>query len=187
MYTGNQEVRWFGSSPLISTFEPIDLPKNVTRILLESHATHSKRATENNGQLGAFDSEELTLLTIVLFNPMIDLELTRVAAVLVELRYESDSKKDEVFEDGERLEISLGDIPRVARKTGPRQDQFGLWEWSFELCFVTLQLIDRSVKGKLRMSGRGSGLPHELQEVQLDRYWEGRSTFLDKFSVQELE
>jgi len=186
MYTGNQEVRWIGSSPLISTFEPIDLPKNVTRILLESHATHSKRATENNGQLGAFDSEELTLLTIVLLNPLDDLDLNRIPSVLMELKYKSDAEKDEAIADGEPLEIRLVGIPRVARKIGAHQNRYGLWEWSFELCFITLQLIDRSVRGKIRMSGRGGKLPRELQEVELDRYWEGRSTFLDKFSIQEL-
>lgn len=118
---------------------------------------------------------------------MIDLEWTPASAVLVELRYKSDSEMGEVFEDGESLDIRLDGIPRVARKTGPHQDRFGLWEWSFGLHFVTLQFIDRSVTGKLRMSGRGCQLPRELQEVELDRYWEGRSTFLDELSTREIE
>lgn len=118
---------------------------------------------------------------------MIDLAWTRVAAVSVELRYESDSQADEVLEDGESLDIRVGGIPRVARMTGSHQDRYGLWEWSFELRFVTLKLIDRSVQGRIWMSGRGCQLPRELQEVELDRYWEGRSNFLDEFSIKELE
>ena len=139
---------------------------------------------ENNGQLRETVREELILSTVVLFSPMINREWTLLSAVLVELRYESDSGLDEVFEDGERLDIHLGGIPLVARKTGAHQDQFGLWEWSFELRYVTLQLIDRSVGGKLRMSGRGCPMPRELQEVELDQYWEGRSHFLDEFRAQ---
>ena len=183
MYTGKQETRWVGSSPFISTYEPIDLPKNVTRILLEGHSTHSNRTVENNGQLSESGSEVLTLLTIVLLNPMINLELTRVAAVLVELVYESESELDDVFEDGESLSIDLGGIPQVVRKTGPHQDQFGIWEWSTELLLVPLKLIDRTVQGKLRISGRGCQLPRELREVGLDGYWEGRATHLDEFKV----
>lgn len=175
------------SSPFISTYEPDGLPEAVTRILLEGHATHSKQATESNGQLRESAREEFTLSTAVLLSPMIDLEWTCVAAVLVELRYDSDSETDEVFEDGESLDLRLGGIPQVARKTGPHENQFGLWEWSFELRFLTLQLIDRSVRGNLRMSGRGCQLPRELQEVELKRYWEGRSNFMDEFSTRAPE
>ena len=181
------EARWIGSSPFISTYEPVGLPQGVTRILLEGHSTHSKKSTESNDQLRESAREELTLSTAVLLSPMIDLEWTGVAAVLVELRYERDPATEEGFEDGESLDMRLGGISQVARKIGPHEDRFGPWEWSLELRFVTLQLIDRSVRGKLRMSGRGCQLPRELQEVELDRYWEGRTNFLDEFSTRELE
>lgn len=187
MHIGKHETRWIGSSPFISTYEPVSLPNGVTRILLEGHSTHSKQATESNDQLRKSDREELTLSTVVLLSPMVDLEWTGVAAVLVELRYESDPATDEGFEDGESLDMRLGGISQVARKTGPHEDRFGPWEWSLELRFVTFQLIDRSVRGKLRMNGRGCQLPSELREVELDHYWEGRSNFLDEFSTQELE
>ncbi len=113
---------------------------------------------------------------------MIDLEWTRVAAVLMELRYDSDSKANQVSEDGESLDMRLGGIAQEAHKTGPHQDQFGLWEWSVGLRFVPLKLIDRTVRGRIRMSGRGCQVPRELQEVELDRYWNGRYSFLDEFS-----
>lgn len=181
------ESRWTGSSSFISTYEPVGLSEGVTRILIEGHTTHSKEVTESIGELRESTREELTLSTALVLSPMIDLEWTGVAAVLVELRYKSDSEADEVFENGESLNLSFGGLPRVARKTGPHQDRFGLWEWSFELSFVTLKLIDRSVIGKVRMSGRGCQLPRELREVELDRYWEGRSNFLDEFSAKEIE
>ena len=187
MHIEKHGTRRASSSPFISTYEPVGLPNGVTRILLESHSTHSERATESNGELRKSDREELTVSTAILSSPRVDPEWTDIASILVELRYDSDPATDEVFEDGESLDMHLGGIPQMARITGPHEDLFGLWEWSFELRFVTLQLIDRSVRGKLRMSGRGFQLPRELQEVELDRYWEGRSNFLDELRTPEPE
>lgn len=147
--------------------------------------TQSKKTTETKGQLQEVFGEELTLSTIVLLNPMIGLEWTRMAAVLVELSFNSNLKGSQFLEDGEKPKIVLKGISQEAHKTGPHQDQFGHWEWSVELPFVQLKLIDRSVLGKIRMSGRGYPLPSELQEVELVPYWDGRSDFLDEFSAQE--
>lgn len=147
--------------------------------------THSDKTTETNGQLREVFGEVLTLSTVVLFGPSIDLEWTQIPAVLMELAYNSNSKGSQFFEEGERLQIVLGGILQEAHKTGPHRNQYGLWEWSAELHSLPIQLIDRSVRGKIRMSGRGYPLPSELQEVELVPYWDGRSDFLDEFSAQE--
>lgn len=180
MHIEEHGTRSIGSSPFISTYEPINLPKDSKRILLESHSTHSNKTTETDGQLRESAREQFSVSTVVLLSPMLELGLTRVSAVLVALKYESDSGEDEVFDDGESVEMRVGGISHMVRKAGPYQDQFGLWEWDVRLPLVPLKLVGRTVRGKLRMSGRGCQLPRELREVELDRYWEGRSNFLDE-------
>lgn len=183
MKIGNSTEQNVSSSPFISTYEPIELPRNVDRLLVESHTVHSRGTSVDRGLERTVDRNEFTLTTIICSDSG-DCEPWRSgSAMLVELWYESSpSLNAESLERSEQIALQISGAQYLASFIGSHEDSFGGWDWTITATGVPLNLVEETVRGSLRISGRDFPLPRELHSASLDEYWTNRLRIIGRYA-----
>jgi len=173
------------SSPFCSTFEPMNLPIGMGRVLLEARTTRSSSTSVIDGRRSESFREELSLATVICMNSLEGMTWdTGVVwrsgmAVLVELAYDSSFDVVGAHQvDGDQFTLRIAGIDYLARSTSGSNDRFGEWDWTITASVIPLALSDQTIQGEVRMSGRELSIPQEFQVVRLDEYWTGRNKLL---------
>jgi hypothetical protein len=186
---GGQGLRrnvWW--SPFISTYEPIELPRDGERFLLESHNSHSRKTLVNYGRETTFDRDEFTLATAICIDSGEREPWRSGSALLIELRYDSSPRLEDVIaEMSEKIALQIEDAQYLADFADVSDDRFDDWDWTIidwdwtiTAAEVPLRLVDETVRGSLQIRGRALPIPRQLQAVGLDEYWAGQQRLVNR-------
>jgi hypothetical protein len=164
MKIGNNSAPKVSSSPISLTYEPIEFPAEMERLLLESHTTHSRKSMVDHGRETTLNREEFTLTTIVCSDSG-DREPWRSgSALLVELRYDSNPGLDaRAPEDSEQIALQISGAKYLAGFIGAHEDSIGEWDWTITATEVPIRLAEETVQGSLRISGKCLPVPGQLR------------------------